>query len=339
VYDFHPVIRKYLQGKSSGGLTFTPYELHRYITYYSDFIRNLYENFGDDVSKHAKLVDLLTADRINDFYQMISGISDERKKSVISNLLGLLLLQTGHKTRALFYHELCYDIDSRLGELDRVANDLNNIGACFSEQAFSDEALSIHIKLAIEYENENRYKDSAKQYIGSGLIYARKGDYENAERSFKNALSNFRKGNGSDRDIAGTLMNLSIVLMYREKYQDAIDSCIDIVPFYAKLGDHLSVASVHSNLSIIYRKRGAPTDLDAALDSIKKARDIDFGEKNTRGLIRDYRVMAKVYRKMNDEINASKCDASANAAIIDFERETHEPFTDTGYYDFLEYFD
>lgn len=62
-------------------------------------------------------------------------------------------------------------------KLDRVANDLNNIGACFSEESFSEEALSIYNKLAIEYENENRYKDSAKQYIGSGLIYARKGDY------------------------------------------------------------------------------------------------------------------------------------------------------------------
>ncbi len=222
-------------------------------------------------------------------------------------------------------------IDSKLEELDRVANDLNNSGACLSEVTFSEEALSIHNKLAIEYENDNRYKDSAKQYIGSGLLYCRKGDYDNAEGSLKNALSNFRKGNGSDREIADTLMNLSNVLMNREKHQDAIDSCIDILPLYKKLGDLLSVAMVHSNLSINYRKRGAPGDLDAALNSIKKARDIDLGEKNTRGLIRDYRVMAKVYRKMNDEINASKCDASANTAIVDFERETHEPFTDTSY--------
>jgi tetratricopeptide (TPR) repeat protein len=176
VYDFHAVIRKYLQGKSSGSLTFTTHELHRYIEHYSDLIRNLYEKFRDDVLKHTRLVDLLTADRINDFYEVISGISDERKRSIMSNLLGLLLLQTGQKTKALFYHKLCYEIDSRLGELERVANDLNNIGACFSEGAYSDEALSIHIKLAKEYENEKRYKDSAEQYIGSGLIYGRKGD-------------------------------------------------------------------------------------------------------------------------------------------------------------------
>ena len=74
---------------------------------------------------------------------------------------------------------------------------------------------------------------------------------------------------------------------------------------------------VYSNLSISHSKRDEPGDLDVALDYIKKARDIDRSEKNTRGLIKDYRIMAEVYRKMNDEVNALKSDEMVRNEIAD----------------------
>lgn len=92
-------------------------------------------------------------------------------------------------------------------------------------------------------------------------------------------------------------MNLTGALMGREKYQGAIDCSLESEPLYEKLGDGLSLASVHANLSILYRKKNDPGDLDLALGLIKKARDVDLHEKNLRGLIRDYRIMFKLYKK------------------------------------------
>ena len=122
VYDFHPVIWKYLIGKYPKNFSFTPYEQIRYVRHYSNFVRTIYKRFFQDISKHSRLIDLLTYSNINDLSEAIAGIGDKNVKSVISNLLGLLLLQTGHKSRARFYHELCYEIDRHGEDRDRIAN-------------------------------------------------------------------------------------------------------------------------------------------------------------------------------------------------------------------------
>ena len=105
VYDFHPVIRNYLVGMWPKDFTFTPYELNRFIRFYCNFIRTLYDTFSYNISKNSILLELLTEGSTTDLWEAIAGIESEEEKSVISNLLGLLLLHTGYKARALRYHD------------------------------------------------------------------------------------------------------------------------------------------------------------------------------------------------------------------------------------------
>ena len=58
---------------------------------------------------------------------VVSLMQNKSFKSDICNLVGLLLLQIGHKLRALRYHTICVDIDLSTKEYDRIANDLDNI--------------------------------------------------------------------------------------------------------------------------------------------------------------------------------------------------------------------
>jgi tetratricopeptide (TPR) repeat protein len=339
VYDFHPLIKSYLIGKCPEYFSFTEYELKRYVKYHSNFIRKLYDSFNEDIPKNSKLIELMTEWTSNDLWEAINGIENEETRSVISNLLGLLLLQTGHKARALPYHQLCYEIDFRKGDLDRIANDLTNIAACISEFLYSEKALSIRAKLASDFEFKNSYKKAGRQYISIGLYYFQKGDFENSESSFNKALSNFRKETGNDRNIADTLLNLTATLWRNEKYQEGIDCSKDSIGLYEKLECYLSAASASANLSICYLKRNGADDLDNALKAIEYAKTIDLGEKNTRGLIRDYRIMTEVYQMKDDEVQASICDTLAKDAITQFEKETHQPFNDTGFSDYLEFSD
>jgi tetratricopeptide (TPR) repeat protein len=335
-YEFHPVIHEYLVQKTPANFSLTPYELKRYIKYYSKLIRVLFGSFFNDVSKNIKVVDLLTATEQNDVKEAISWIANEKERSVISNLLGLVLLQTGHKSRALYYHQLCYNIDRQLDDPDRVANDLVNIAASISEAAYSEEAFSIRTTLAKSFENAKEYKKAGRQHIGIGIMYDAKGDYGFSESSFREALSNFKKQNSEDRDIADALMNLTVALRRNTKYDEGIKFALEMVTLYEKLSDDLSLASAYCNLSLLYCKRDAKGDLDLALTCVSKARDIDRREKNVKGLIRDYRIMSEVYREKNNESDASECDRKAQEEIDNFEATTGEPYKDTGYFDYLE---
>lgn len=339
VYDFHPVIKGFLVGIRPEFFSFTPYEFKRYVKSYSNFVRILYNTFSNDILKNFRLVELLTAGSSNDLWAAINSIENEEDKSVISNLLGLLLLQTGFKSRALLYHKLCLEIDRKSGNLDNIANDLTLIASCNSDSAYSEEALSIRAKLAKNFEANGEHRMAGRQYISIGLIFILKGDYDSAESNLKISVSEFKKGEVRDRDIADASMNLTVALIRNKKYQEAIDCAKDTIKLYEKLKDPTSVASAKANLSHCYKIRNEPGDLKVALEAIESAQNIDENQNNTRHLIRDYRIMAEIYYMMNDGEHALEYYKLANDEISNLEKTTGERFTDTSFYDFLEYSD
>jgi len=111
---------------------------------------------------------------------------------------------------------------------------------------------------------------------------------------------------------------------------------LDSINLNKKIGDKLSVANAKANLSLAYSKRGGPGDLETALDTIKEALAFDLQEKNTRGLIRDYRIMFEFYNKMNDTKNASICEEKLKEALNAIEETTRMPYVDRSYQDYLD---
>ena len=116
----------------------------------------------------------------------------------------MLLLQIGHKIRTLRYRTISLNINLSTDEYDRIANDLDNICCCISNEIYSDQSIECRIKAANLFKENNNKKREAKQYHNLVVSFVKKKDYDNAEKYAREGLIIYRT-EGKDGDLLKAL--------------------------------------------------------------------------------------------------------------------------------------
>lgn len=323
-YNFHTLIKQYLLN------IFNPVEFNsnqsdRYINYYIDLLKEIYEKFNQELSsKYRKIIEILTRMEGNDIIHVISLIQNKSFKSNISNLVGLLLLQIGQKLRALRYHTICLDIDLSTEEYDRIANDLDNIGSCINNQYYSEQSLEYRIKAANIFKEKNDKKNEAKQYHNIVISLMKKEDYENAENYAVEGLKIYRI-NGDDEELADSISNLATIFLVKKKFPESLNLLDEALILYKKIKDWNMVSSIYSNMGIIYNNQQLP---DKTIECCEYAINIDSKKNNHSELIRDYRILIDAYSIKNDSEKISLYTEKINKEIEIIEKETNLPYSE-----------
>jgi tetratricopeptide (TPR) repeat protein len=151
------------------------------------------------------------------------------------NNIGLIYRQRGKLEEALSYYERALALRKQVGNPDRIAASLNNIGEIYRQQGKLEEALSHHERALAYNEQVGNPANIASSLNNIGVIYDSQGKLEEALSYHERALA-LRKQVGNLADIATSLNNIGLVYLRQEKWEQAIERYEKALSLYERLG-------------------------------------------------------------------------------------------------------
>lgn len=149
VYDFHALIRSFLNLKQ----TDIDNSLKSKITeYYCKFIKKAYEEIGKKGHMdYVSIIELNFRKEKNDIDNSVKLTIDPRERSYMANKLGQILERLGYAQKALFYHQICLELDKNAQNHTRIGNDFLNIGTIFESCGNPEFAFINYLRAAASY--------------------------------------------------------------------------------------------------------------------------------------------------------------------------------------------
>ncbi|MES2284164.1 MAG: tetratricopeptide repeat protein [Bacteroidota bacterium] len=140
-----------------------------------------------------------------------------------------------------------------------------------------------------------------------GIIYERKGDYENALINHFKALK-IRKEIGAKRGIAGSYNSIGVTYVKQGNYQKAMENYLNCLKIIEELGDKKAAGTIYSNVGNIYfNQNNYEKALENYLTSLKI--ETEIGDKEGEALT--YGNIGAAYQKQgkyNEALNSHlKC--------------------------------
>ena len=312
LYDFHPVIKKYLEQKPYDKRLFLQSELlEGYTRYYyrlSDYIYHLLDSHVHSPTDFSllKAFNLIIKRRENDFEQAIELTTDPKAKSFIANRLSMIMRSEGLPMASLYYAKKSLEIDSHDGDLERIANDYTNLANVFIDVKDNDRALEYHQKALDIHIQLNSSEAIARQYNNIGNIFL----IDNPDKAleyFENSCQ-INKGIGNELGLAYDYTGIGNAYYKKGNLEGALANHEMALKFDEKANNVLQIATDYSNLGFINSKLGY---LSEALRYHNKALELDREIDNKKGMIRDYKKIAKIYETNGDINNSRKYEKKA----------------------------
>jgi tetratricopeptide (TPR) repeat protein len=158
IYEFHPLIKQYVNEKMKGKEALRNQYLLRLFKYYTQFITAVSWNEYTNLLEGSLIIDSIILKTDNDLERSINAILNEKDRSTCSNDLGIILYRMGYPSQGLEYHFKCLQIDNGQKDYKRILNDYINIGYYYFSIRDYTHALQYYLD-AMET-TDNHFKDS-----------------------------------------------------------------------------------------------------------------------------------------------------------------------------------
>lgn len=146
------------------------------------------------------------------------------------------------------------DMYSGMKDTIGVVSSYMGLGRVNSDQSKLSKAI-YYYNLANEYSNDNNPHSEAEIHTNLGTVYARLGEFDKAESSYRIALAHYKEANAK-RDIALIYYNLGFMFM------DKGNSKLSVVEFQSSLDISIEINSAidilwaHEGLYTVYKEIG-----------------------------------------------------------------------------------
>lgn len=214
-----------------------------------------------------------------------------KSKAISHQLIGKVLFKQGVYQEALNQLLKAGEYFEKIGEQEKVAENLNQLGLLYYNIRQAELSLKLHLKALSIYESLKNEEGIANSYGSLGRLYEKRKEYDKALDYQHKALELYKKS----ENLAGTsiiLENLGSIYEDKEQFPTALS--------YFKKSFELTTKTRDSSLMIIdlnnigdnYRKTGK---YDSAILWTNLALNLAIRLKDKYQLSSAYKDMSKVY--------------------------------------------
>jgi tetratricopeptide (TPR) repeat protein len=314
LYDFHPVIKKYLEEKPNEKRLFLQTELSEaYASYYGLISMEIFWTVLGEVDRSdfpilkalnfplVKAFELGIRQRENDFEQAFELIKSPELKPFVAAALSAIMKNVNLFDRSLYYANKRLEIDISIGDLENIGADYSNLGDLFVDVNDLDRSLEYHQKALdtlIQLKNE---ESLASEYCLIGNIFRLRGDPDKSleyqqkayHLVFRRIGKNFRR-----REIlAMAYSNIAIALSDKGDLQGALNYNRKALKLNKKSNNILGMRVDYNNIGNNFFKMGG---LGKALTYYSKALGLDQQIDNKKFMIIDFENIADVLEFKGD---------------------------------------
>jgi tetratricopeptide (TPR) repeat protein len=243
---------------------------------------------------------------IQKFEDILRGciLSPTEKMAVLLNL-GNAYYSLGQIEIALENYNAILELTKKVSKkeaLEGKASALGNIGLIYADKGDLDNALKYH-QDGLKINQEIGYKQGEASDLGNiGLIYRARGDLGNALKYYQGAL-NIHKEIGYKQGEADQLCNIGLIYKTRGDLDNALKYYQGALNIHKEIGYKQGESADLGNIGVIYRARG---DLDNALKYYQDALNIHKEIGYKQGEASDLGNFGLIYYDKGDLDNALK---------------------------------
>ncbi len=237
----------------------------------------------------------------------------QQRENLGSNyqLLGIILLSTGERDKAMKSFKTALDIFSEIGDDNGLSSSYNNIGVFYRDKEEYEVALD-YFKKAL-FHSTKAGVESAPIQDNFGICYRGLGDYEKALEAQYKALE-LREKSGDERAIASTLVFIGEIYRDMGQYDRAIEYMKKGYDLAVKINWQNSILRASQELVRVYQLIG---DFEKALEYHKIFHDAEssYIDAELREKVREMNIKfeterkekeAEIYRLKNVELTQAK---------------------------------
>ncbi|MES2592660.1 MAG: tetratricopeptide repeat protein [Bacteroidota bacterium] len=184
---------------------------------------------------------------------------------------------------------------TRINTLNLLSKYYRNADDMVQSMQYSREAQNSAEKIGY-------HKGEAVACANIGIIYERKGDYENALINHLKALE-IRNEIGEKRGIAGSYNSIGVTYVKQGNYEKAMDNYLKCLKILEELGEKKAVGTIYSNIGNIYFNQN---NYKKALDNYLKSLELEIEIDDKEGQSLTYGNLGAVYQKLgkhNEALN------------------------------------
>lgn len=170
-------------------------------------------------------------------------------------------------TKAIGLYKESASLAKLLGEVQKNADALQNIGLCYHYMGDYNAAFNNYQQAVAIYDSLNLSGDLINTYQNIGIIFTDWQKYERSIEFYRKALDINQSHNNLERE-AALLQNIGVVFYYWQHYQEAIEHYQRSFKIFKKIKNIQGVGSSYLNLGVVYEDIG---QINQALKYYQKA--------------------------------------------------------------------
>ena len=171
------------------------------------------------------------------------------------NNIGLNYKILGKYDQAIEYYKEAIAIDEQLGNKSGIAKTCNNIGMVYRSWSEYDQAIE-YFEKSLRLKNELADRQGVSTTLNNiGLVYTEWQKYDQAILNFKESLS-VEEAEGNNKEIANRLNNLGRVYFKLNQLDTALAYFQNALQIQLKLNGVSQAALIYNNIGKIYIQKG-----------------------------------------------------------------------------------
>jgi adenylate cyclase len=182
------------------------------------------------------------------------------------NNIGLNYKMRGNYDKAIDYYEQTIRIDEEMGKGNEIAKTLNNIGMLYKVWGKYDKAIEYFERSLRLRSSLNDQQGVSKLLNNIGLLYTELKRYDQAILSFRESLR-IEESLNNESETAIRLNNLGRVYFYKNQYDTALVYFNKTLLIHQKTNDQDQLALAFNNIGKVYQVQDKPEEAGYYLSS------------------------------------------------------------------------
>jgi len=220
-------------------------------------------------------------------------LGDKNRIAIQLGNIGVVYDNQGDYPKALKYYFKALKMRKELGTKNLIASTLSNIGGVYREQSDYPKALEYYFKTLKMDEELGDKTGIAIDFHNIGSVYYSKGDYPRALEYYFKSLK-IKEELGNIRGIAITIGNIGIVYKEQGNYPKALEYYFKALKMDEELGNKNGIARHLGNIGALYTEQKKYPEAERYL---LQALEIDTAIGTLVGIKYRYEALSELYEQ------------------------------------------